>query len=70
MGIQSLFIEGGAKILDHFIAEGFWDEARVFTGTKFFKTGINAPSISIESNTHTVFKGSHLDVYFNDLNKV
>ena len=35
-GIQSLIIEGGAKVLNHFISTGFWDEARIFTGDTLF----------------------------------
>jgi len=44
-GIQSLFIEGGAKVLEHFITTGFWDEALIFTGRKDFKDGVKAPEI-------------------------
>lgn len=29
--VQSLIVEGGAQMLNAFIAEGLWDEARVFT---------------------------------------
>ncbi len=31
MKIQSVLVEGGAKLLQSFIDEGFWDEARVIT---------------------------------------
>jgi len=31
-GIQSWFIEGGARVLNHFITTGLWDEMRVFKG--------------------------------------
>lgn len=44
--ITSLLIEGGAKTLQTFIDEGLWDEARIFTGTTQFNTGIQAPRIS------------------------
>ena len=44
-GIQSLLIEGGAKVLNHFISYGLWDEARIFTGKKFFRGGVKAPVI-------------------------
>ena len=33
-GIQSLLIEGGAKVLSHFISNGLWDEARIFRGSR------------------------------------
>ncbi len=40
-GIQSLIIEGGAGVLDHFISEGLWDEARIFRGETLFNGGIS-----------------------------
>lgn len=41
--LTSVLIEGGSKTLQTFIDEGFWDEARVFTGNTSFKKGIKAP---------------------------
>ena len=41
--ITSLFIEGGAKLLQSFIDAGFWDEARIFTGQTLFGDGVKAP---------------------------
>ena len=41
--INSVIIEGGAKTLQSFIDENFWDEARVFTGQLEFNKGIKAP---------------------------
>jgi len=43
--LLSIIIEGGATILQHFIDQNFWDEARVFIGAKNFKKGIKAPVI-------------------------
>jgi diaminohydroxyphosphoribosylaminopyrimidine deaminase/5-amino-6-(5-phosphoribosylamino)uracil reductase len=43
--IQSVIIEGGAYTLNTFIAAGFWDEARIFTGRSPLKKGITAPLI-------------------------
>lgn len=45
--IQSIIIEGGAAVLNSFIANNLWDEARVFYGTKEFKNGIEAPQVKI-----------------------
>jgi diaminohydroxyphosphoribosylaminopyrimidine deaminase/5-amino-6-(5-phosphoribosylamino)uracil reductase len=64
-GVQSLLIEGGAKVLNHFIATGFWDEARIFTGKQYFHEGIKAPQINGSLISHTVFSGSVLDTYLN-----
>ncbi len=43
--VQSLIIEGGAATLAHFIKDGLWDEARVFTGPVSLKQGLQAPII-------------------------
>jgi diaminohydroxyphosphoribosylaminopyrimidine deaminase/5-amino-6-(5-phosphoribosylamino)uracil reductase len=45
LGIQSVMVEGGRKLLDSFIETGCWDETRVFTGRKSFGSGISAPLI-------------------------
>lgn len=63
-GIQSLFIEGGAKVLNHFIETGMWDEARVFTGKSAFKDGVKAPLMKDNALSRTVFNGSILEQYF------
>lgn len=42
-GIQSLFIEGGSRMLQSFIDSGLWDEAFVFKSDVAFGTGIKAP---------------------------
>ncbi|MGV8879029.1 MAG: bifunctional diaminohydroxyphosphoribosylaminopyrimidine deaminase/5-amino-6-(5-phosphoribosylamino)uracil reductase RibD [Sphingobacteriaceae bacterium] len=43
--IQSIIIEGGAITLNHFIQQGLWDEARIFTGKMALGKGISAPKI-------------------------
>lgn len=65
-GIQSLFIEGGAKVLNHFILSGIWDEARIFTGNNFFKDGITAPKKRGKLLSRTTFSGSFLEICQND----
>ena len=63
-GIQSLFVEGGAKILNHFIETGLWDEARVFTGKTTFDKGITAPLLLQKRlKKKILFKESSLNVY-------
>ncbi|WP_425636691.1 bifunctional diaminohydroxyphosphoribosylaminopyrimidine deaminase/5-amino-6-(5-phosphoribosylamino)uracil reductase RibD [Algoriphagus yeomjeoni] len=41
--IQSVIIEGGSYLLNKFLASELWDEARVFTSSTKFGTGIAAP---------------------------
>lgn len=42
-GIQSLLVEGGARLLQSFINEGLWDEARVETAPCLLGSGVAAP---------------------------
>lgn len=65
-GIQSVLIEGGAQVLDHFISSGLWDEARVFTGKQYFKKGIEAPGIKGASYLKHTFNRSMLEVILNE----
>ncbi|MGB5553913.1 MAG: bifunctional diaminohydroxyphosphoribosylaminopyrimidine deaminase/5-amino-6-(5-phosphoribosylamino)uracil reductase RibD, partial [Flavobacteriaceae bacterium] len=44
--ITSVLIEGGTQILQTFIDENLWDEARVFTGPATFKNGLKGPSLN------------------------
>ena len=63
-GIQSLFVEGGAEVLNHFIETGYWDEARVFTGNFPFIDGIKAPYLrDMKLKEKHKFGKSDLDIY-------
>lgn len=42
-GIQSLLVEGGAKLLQSFIDAGLWDEARIETASFCLGRGVAAP---------------------------
>lgn len=44
-GIQSLMIEGGARIFESFISADLWDEARIFSGKTTFGEGVRAPTV-------------------------
>ncbi len=68
-GIQSLLIEGGAKVLNHFISNGLWDEARIFSGENYFKGGVKAPLIHGALLSRTIFSGSSLEIYLRDWNR-
>ena len=48
--IQSVLIEGGARLLQSFIDQNYWDEARVITNEQLLiKNGINAPKLKNSS---------------------
>ena len=55
--IQSVFVEGGAKVLHSFIDSGLWDEARVITGSPTFEDGLAAPVLKGRL-TETMTRGS------------
>ncbi len=63
--IQSVIIEGGKDLLDSIIAQGLWDEARIFTGDMLFYTGIKAPKIKGETIRTEVLHESVLEVIIN-----
>ena len=47
--LHSVIVEGGAQLLNAFISDGIWDEARVFTGTIEFKKGILSPVLEMDA---------------------
>jgi diaminohydroxyphosphoribosylaminopyrimidine deaminase/5-amino-6-(5-phosphoribosylamino)uracil reductase len=63
--IQSLLIEGGTQLLNHFILNGLWDEARIFSGKKYFEGGVSAPLLNGKLFSKTVFSSSILEIYLN-----
>jgi diaminohydroxyphosphoribosylaminopyrimidine deaminase/5-amino-6-(5-phosphoribosylamino)uracil reductase len=44
--IQSLILEGGSSVLNHFIQEEKWDEVRYFESEDMLENGILAPTIN------------------------
>lgn len=53
--VTSVFVEGGSALLQSFINENLWDEARVFIGNTSFKEGVKAPELpAIEYSTTTI----------------
>ncbi len=44
--LQSVIVEGGAKLLNSFIKEDLWDEARMFVSNKEIGRGVKAPLIN------------------------
>lgn len=45
--VQSVLVEGGATLLQHFFAANLWDECRVITSPKLLHEGIAAPRLPI-----------------------
>ena len=47
-GILSLIVEGGQKLINSFVKDVIWDEARVFVGKNVFLEGVRAPKFDGE----------------------
>jgi diaminohydroxyphosphoribosylaminopyrimidine deaminase/5-amino-6-(5-phosphoribosylamino)uracil reductase len=62
-GINSLFVEGGLQLLNSFIENNLWDEARIFTGNIEFKEGVVAPDIKGKKTSINNIGNSILSVY-------
>lgn len=65
--IQSLVVEGGTQLIQLFIKEGIWDEARVIVGNKWFGDGLKAPFLNQEPLSSTPFSNDTI-LYFRNLN--
>ena len=44
-GVTSIMVEGGTKILQQFLSQGLWDEARVEMSNGLIHRGVKAPAI-------------------------
>ncbi|MEO6229788.1 MAG: bifunctional diaminohydroxyphosphoribosylaminopyrimidine deaminase/5-amino-6-(5-phosphoribosylamino)uracil reductase RibD [Ferruginibacter sp.] len=52
LNIQTVLVEGGATLLQHFIDSGVWDEARIITNQQLHNiSGIAAPKLSGQMKT-------------------
>jgi len=70
MKIQSVIVEGGAKLLQSFIDEGMWDEARIIKNEKLIlNNGLAAPQLPIQNSKQRIgILNDSIDFYFNEAN--
>ncbi len=67
IGIQSVIVEGGAKLLQSFIDADLWDEARIFEAKNaFFEKGIAAPNLSKLHSQNIAIDENEFHIIFND----
>src|SRR6056297_1237915 len=64
--IQSVIVEGGAYVLQHFINANMWDETRRFIGQIHLKDGIKAPDFKEIPASKTPMGNSILYKYFRE----
>ncbi len=69
--VLSLFVEGGRQTLQSFIDADLWDEARVFTASKFFGDsagdagGVVAPRLGLKPRDIQDSGGDKLEIFVN-----
>lgn len=64
--IQSLIVEGGRDTVQRFIDQGYWDEARVFTGTPYLRSGIKAPNLPCLPKKNIKIQNDQLHIFYHD----
>ena len=62
--IQSVIVEGGLQLLNTFIQQGLWDEARVLIGNKMFGKGLKAPNFPFVPNSVKQIDDDFICSYF------
>lgn len=68
--ILSVFVEGGAKMIQSFINSGLWDETIVFLGNKMFHSGVKAPVLNCEPVEKMLFRGSKINFFRNTISNL
>jgi diaminohydroxyphosphoribosylaminopyrimidine deaminase / 5-amino-6-(5-phosphoribosylamino)uracil reductase len=63
--LGSIIIEGGKQVLNNFIQQGLWEEARVFTSNEKFGEGIKAPKLNEQVTSKEKIENDMLAYYFN-----
>ncbi|QJD81348.1 bifunctional diaminohydroxyphosphoribosylaminopyrimidine deaminase/5-amino-6-(5-phosphoribosylamino)uracil reductase RibD [Spirosoma rhododendri] len=61
--ITSVLVEGGAALLNSFLAEGLWDEMRVFRSPKLLGDGVKAPTVQGRLICREMIGDDELTVY-------
>ena len=67
--IQSVIIEGGTSVLQSFIKDNLWDEARVFASDLILENGIKAPDFDVEEHSQTSILNDTLSLFYNSRQK-
>ena len=63
-GVQSLLVEGGKSLLESYLRDGIWDEARIYIGNKRFGSGIKAPETDWILDREEALDDSLMRIYY------
>lgn len=64
MNLQSLIVEGGKYLLETFIKQELWNEARVLASDEIWGTGVTAPQINGDLCQSHAIGNNQLSIYF------
>ncbi len=65
LNVSSIIIEGGRELVNGFINEGLWDEARVFTAPHKLGSGVKGPNVNKEPVSSERIGLDNLGIYMN-----
>lgn len=68
LDIQSVIIEGGAKVLKQFLEGDLWDEARIFSSANSWPDGVASPTVNGNLKEQIQLGTDRLSIYINDIN--
>jgi len=68
LGIHSVLVEGGAKVLNSFIEAGLWDEANVEVSQQTCGNGVKAPEIKTQPVNFKLYDNHRWILYKNSQN--
>ncbi|MET0573282.1 MAG: bifunctional diaminohydroxyphosphoribosylaminopyrimidine deaminase/5-amino-6-(5-phosphoribosylamino)uracil reductase RibD [Pedobacter agri] len=68
MDVQSVIVEGGAKILTQFLDTNLWDEARIFSSSERWDDGVPSPVINGQLKEQIQVGSDKLSIYKNIFN--
>jgi diaminohydroxyphosphoribosylaminopyrimidine deaminase/5-amino-6-(5-phosphoribosylamino)uracil reductase len=63
---QSILVEGGAALINKFLEQNLWDEARVFIAEKEISNGVKAPHLEGNVISEEIIGGDKLKIMMND----
>lgn len=63
-GLVSLFVEGGSRLLNSFISQNLWDEARIFSGKSNLEKGLKAVTLNKKGEKYQI-EEDLLEIIFN-----
>lgn len=68
MDVQSVIVEGGAKILTQFLDTNLWDEARIFSSSERWDDGVPSPVVNGHLKEQIQVGSDKLSIYKNIFN--